>query len=226
MQYYVYDRERTGADISSYIQGWVLRKNSHFDKLDYRNSRVNKLFLESKIRAVPSVTLENFIKYEHNRQIGGVMYDNTFQLPGVLKTVAMSNKVSYTKQLGNWTFSSGIKLRLYKYDHSYHVNPEEYYSMLFPVTYLKYRISDDTNITIGAQGLDNFEFRYIDYLDERNDYRQKNYTLQIANKTNYFGFTVWGLWGFKLEQIMYDDTGRQWEDYKRSSFFVKMYIGY
>ncbi len=224
--YSVYNRERQVTDVSTYRSGWILKKRSHFDKLEYRNSKVNKLFLESKIRGVPSITLENFIKFEHNRQIGGTMYDDTFQLPGVLKTVAISNKVSYTKQLGNWTLSSGIKLRSYKYDRSYHVNPEEYYTMLIPLTYVQYRISDDTNITIGAQGFDNFEFRYIDFLDERNDYRQKNYTLQIANKTNYFGFDVWGLWGLKLEQIMYDDTGRQWEDYKMSSFFVKMYIGY
>ncbi len=224
--YSVYVEERKIADLSAYKSGWMLRKREHFDKLEYRNSRVNKLFLESRIRAVPSVTLENFIKYERNSQIGGIMYDNTFQLPGILKTIAMSHKVSYTKQLGNWTLSSGIKLRFYKYDRSYHVNPEEYYSMLIPLTYVMYRISDDTTITFGTQGFNDFEFRYHDYLDDRNDYRQKNYILQVANRTNYFGFDVWGLWGFKLEQVGFDDSGRTWEDYKQSSFFLKMYTGY
>jgi len=222
----VYDQERTASSYASNLGGLNIRKNTCFDKLEYRNSDVNKLFLESKIRAVPSITVEQFFKYERNSQFGGVMYDNTFQLPGILTTVALSQKAAFTKQWGNWTATAGLKIRSYKYDRSYHMNPEDYFTLMIPLTYVKYRFSPATEITFGAQGFKNAELRYLDFLDKRNDFRQTNYVLQVANKSNYFGFDVWGLWGFRLEQIMYDDPGRTWEDYKWSSFFVKVYTGY
>ena len=69
----------------------------YYDELEYRNSKVNKLFLDSRIRAIPSVTIENHIKYERNIQIEGTMYGNTFQPEDILTTFAKVNKFVYTK---------------------------------------------------------------------------------------------------------------------------------
>ena len=50
--------------------------------------------------------------------------------------------------------------------------------------------------------------------------------LQIENRTNYFGFDVWGGFGFRFEEMKFDEDYRNFEEYKSSSFFVKVWIGY
>ena len=77
-----------------------------------------------------------------------------------------------------------------------------------------------------VQGFKGFELLYRDYIQSRNDSRQINYILQIANKTSYFGFDVWGGFGFKIEEVMYEEEHRNFEEYKSSMFFVQMWLGY
>ena len=76
------------------------------------------------------------------------------------------------------------------------------------------------------QGFKGFEMQYRDYIQSHNDYKQVNYILQVENRTTYFGFEIWGGFGFKLEKIMYDEEYRKFEEYKNSSFFVQMWLGY
>ncbi len=201
-------------------------RDLYFDEVEYRNSKVQKIFIESKIRAIPSLTIENHIRYERNKQIEGTMYDNTFQPEDVVTIFGMVNKLVYTKQLGNWTLSPGLKFRLYKKGRSESLNPLDHYMMRIPLIYLKYQISPQTNVTLGLQGFKGFELQYRDYIQGQNDYKQINYTLQVENRTNYFGFDVWGGFGFRLEEIMYDEKYRKFEEYKNSSFFVRMWVGY
>jgi len=213
-------------EVGGWLQYGIYSRDLFYDEVEYRNSNVNKLFLESKIRAVPSITLENNVKYERNGQIEGTMYDNIFQSKDILTTFAMVNKIAYTKQLGNWTFSPGLKFRLYKKGRSESLNPLDHYLMRIPVIYLIYRISDNTNITYGMQGFKGFEMSFKDYIQSHNDYHQVNHMIQIENRTKYFGFDIWGGFGFQLEQISFDEEYRKFEEFKRSLFFLKMYIGY
>jgi len=198
----------------------------YYDEVEYRNSRVNKLFLDSMIRGIPSITIENHVKYERNDQIEGTMYDNIFQSHDILSTFAMVNKFVYTRRWGNFTFSPGIKFRLYKKGRSESLNPLDHYMMRIPLVYVQYRVSPKTNISWGMQGLKGFELLYKDYIQNHNDYRQLNYILQIENRTDYFGFNVWGAFGFQLEHIMFDENYRKFEEYKSSSLFLKMFIGH
>ncbi len=198
----------------------------YFDEVEYRNSKVQKLYLDSKIRAIPSITIENHIKYERNKQIEGTMYDNIFQAEDIVSTLAMVNKFVYTKQFGNWTFSPGVKFRLYKKGRTESLNPLDHYLMRIPIIFLKYSVSPQTKINFGIQGLKGFELLYKDYIQSHNDYKQINYILQIENSTNYWGFDVWGGFGFKMEQIKFDEAYRRFEEYKNSSFFVKLWMGY
>jgi len=198
----------------------------YYDECEYRNSKVNKLFLESRIRAIPSITLENHIKFIRNKQVEGTMYDNIFQSEDILTTFAMVNKFVYTKQWGNWIFSPGVKFRLYKKSRSESINPLDHYMMRIPLVHLKYSISPRTAITLGLQGFKGFELLYRDYIQSHNDYRQKNYTLEVSNRTTYFGFDVWGGFGVKMEQVKFEEEYRGFEEYKSSTFFVQMWLGY
>jgi len=138
----------------------------------------------------------------------------------------MVNKLAFTKQLGNWTFSPGVKFRLYKKYYSESIHPRDHYLMRIPIVYFKYQISPRTNVTLGLQGFKGFELLYRDYIQSHNDYRQVNYILEIENKTSYFGFDVWGGFGFKSEQKMFEKEYRNFEEYKSSMFYVQMWLGY
>ena len=201
-------------------------RDFYYDEIEYRNSKVNKIFLTFKLRPIPSVTLENHVKYERNHQIEGIMYDNTFQASDVLSTFAMVNKFVYTRTWRNWTFSPGVKFRFYKKGRSASLNPLDHYLMRIPVVYLKYRISNSTTVTYGLQGFRGFELQYKDYIQDHNDLRKVNYILQIENRTRYFGFDVWGGFGYKMEHVMFDKDYRKFEEYKTSTFFVQMWLGY
>ena len=202
------------------------QRDLYYDEIEYRNSRVSKFFLESRIRAIPSLTIENHVKFERNAQIEGTMYDNTFQPHDIVTTFGMVNKFVYTKKLGNWTFSPGLKFRVYKKNRSESLNPLDHYLMRIPMVILKYTLSPATILTMGMQGFKGFEMVYKDYIQDHNDYRQVNYVLQIENKSTYFGFEVWGGFGLRMEQIMFDKKYRVFEEYKSSTFFTQLWLGY
>ena len=166
------------------------------------------------------------MKFEKNEQVEGYTYDRIYQPKDAINTFAMVNKIVYTKGFGNLTFSPGIKFRFYKKGRSESLNPLDHYMMRIPLVYVQYHVSPKTNISWGMQGLKGFEVLYKDYIQNHNDYRQLNYILQIENRTNYFGFEVWGGFGFQIEHIMFDEDYRKFEEYKSSSFFVKMFIGH
>jgi len=214
--------------ILSSTYGAVSRYHSelYYDEVEYRNSKVNKLFLESRIRAIPSVTLESHVKYERNYRIEGTMYDNVYQPEDIISTFAMSNKLVYTRQWGDFTVSPGIKFRLYKKDYRESLNPRIHYMIRIPLILLKYQVSSKTNVTLGFQGFEGFEFTYNDIIQSQNNYRQRNILLQIDNRTDYFGFDVWGGFGFMLEDFKFDEVYRSFENYKTSSFFVRMWLGF
>ena len=198
----------------------------YYDEIEYKNSRVQKFFVESKIRALPSLTLENHVRYERNNQLEGTMYDNTFQAEDTISIFAMVNKFVYTKQLGDFTFTQGLKFRLYKKSRSESLNPLEHYLLRIPLITVKYTVSPRTAVTFGMQGLSGFEMLYRDYIQNQNDYRQIDYIFQIENKTTYFGFDIWGGFGFMLEEIKYDKAYRKFEDFNTSSFFMRIWLGY
>jgi len=197
-----------------------------FDEVEYRNSKVQKFFVESRIRAIPSVTVENHIRYERNNQLEGTMYDNTFQPKDIVSFFGMVNKFMYTKQIGNWTFSPGVKFRLFKKSRSESLNPLDHYMLRIPMVMLKYTVSSRTNVTFGMQGFKGFEMQYHDYIQSQNDFKQVNYVLQVENRTTYFGFDMWGGFGFALEELKYDEEYRKFEEYKTSKFFVQLWCGY
>ena len=184
------------------------------------------MFIDSRIRAIPSITLENHIKFERNGQVEGKMYDQTYQPHDILNTLAMVNKIAYTKRWGNWIFSPGVKYRFYKKVRSESLQPLDHYMMRIPLVMFKYIISPDTDISLGMQGIPYFQLQYKDNVQSHNDYRKKTYTLQIQNKTTYFGYQIWAAAGVTLDQLSYDEAYRQYEEYKFSTTFVKIFLGW
>ncbi len=197
-----------------------------YDELEYQNSKVDRLFIDSRIRAVPSITMENHLKLERNQQLEGTMYNNVYQPSQDINTMAMVNKIVYTKSLGNWQFSPGIKFRFYKKDRSEAVRANEFYMYRIPLVMFKYIISPRTDIMLGMQGIPGLEFTFRDYVMKMNDFSQKTYTLQLQNRTSYFGYDIWAATGVRVDEKKFEQDFRSFEDYKSSTIFVKVFLGY
>ncbi len=197
-----------------------------YDELEYKNSGVDRLWIESAIRAIPSVSFENHLKLEKNRQKEGLLYDNTYQSKLNVHTLAMVNKVFYNKVMGNWLFSPGIKFRFYKKDRDQAVRFGEYYLMRIPIMMVKYVISPRTDFILGIQGIPGFEYTMKDYMQSENDFKQKTYSLQLQNRTVYFGYKIWASMGIRFEELKFDNTLRAFENYKSSTTFVEVLLGY
>ena len=198
----------------------------YYDELEYKNSRVNRLWLDSVIRAVPAITLENHVKLERNGQIEGLMYDNTYQPGETLTTLALVNKIVYTKKLGNWTFSPGIKFRFYKKDRSDIARPGDYYMTRIPLIMFKYDISDNTVIMLGLQGIPGFEFDFKDYVQSENDFKRNIYDLHFQNRSSYFGYDIWASSGIKFDDMEFTSPVRAFEKYKSSTLYVNVNLGW
>ena len=198
----------------------------YYDELEYKNSKVSRLWLNSIFRAIPSITLENHLKLEKNNQIEGNMYDMTYQPGETLDTIAMVNKIAYTRKFGNWTFTPGIKMRFYKKDRSGVARPGDYYTTRIPLIMLKYNISPKSDVMLGLQGISGFEFDHKDFVQMENDFRQKTYILQFQNNSRYFGYNTWASTGIKFDEKEYKESIRAFESYKSSTTFVRVLIGW
>jgi len=201
-------------------------RDLYYDEIEYRNSRVDRFYLDSTIRPIPSLSIMNHVKYERNRLVEGTMYDNTFQPKDTITTFAMVNRFVYTKAFGNWILTPGLKFRLYKKGRTESLNPLDHYLMRIPMVTLKYKFSPATNVTFGMQGFKGMALLYKDYIQSHNDYQQINYTVQVENRTNYFGFEIWGGFGFRLEEVSFDERYRAFEEYKSTTFFTQLWLGY
>jgi len=78
---------------------------------------------------------------------------------------------------------------------------------------------------LGLQGLPGFEFNYKDMVRNDNSFKRKTYVLQIQNRANYFGYSIWASTGISVDELRYNDTGRTIENYKTSTLFVKVFMG-
>jgi len=208
----------------SYTYGYFAR-DFYYDELEYKNSNVDRLWIDSAIRALPSLTLENHIKYESNNQIEGLMYDNTYQTKLGIHTIAMVNKLFYTKSFGNWVFSPGVKLRFYKKDRDQAVRFGEYYLTRIPIMMVKYTISPRTDLTLGMQGLPGLEYSVKDYMQSENNFKEKIYSLQLQNRTVYYGYDIWSAVGIRYSQLKFDEDLRAFENYDSSTYFMEINLG-
>jgi hypothetical protein len=98
--------------------------------------------------------------------------------------------------------------------------------MRIPLVMMKYTISPRTDFMLGLQGVPGFEFTFKDHVQSANDYEQKTYTLQLENRSTYFGYQIWAATGLKYDEKWYVESYRGFENYKSSTIFVKIFLGY
>jgi hypothetical protein len=63
-------------------------------------------------------------------------------------------------------------------------------------------------------------------VEAANDYGQRSYMLQLQNLSTYFGYQIWMATGLQYDKIKYNQTIRSFENYKTSTLFVKVFLGF
>jgi len=106
------------------------------------------------------------------------------------------------------------------------VQPLEHYLITIPLIMFKYDVSLDTDIQLGFQGIPGFEYSDKDYVSSSNDYKRRTYLLQIENRSVYFGYDVWTGMGFKMDWVLFEEASRSFENYKTSSTFINVGLGW
>ena len=89
-----------------------------------------------------------------------------------------------------------------------------------------YAISPKTDIMLALQGFPGFEFKYKDFVQTDNDFKQKLYMLQIQNRTTYFGYDIWASTGILYDEKEFADLTREFENRQTSVIFVKVFLGW
>jgi hypothetical protein len=69
------------------------------------------------------------------------------------------------------------------------------------------------------------EFTFKDFIENANDYTQKTYTMQLQNRSTYFGYQIWAATGIRFDQMEFTQSLRSFENYKTSTLFVKIFCG-
>lgn len=106
------------------------------------------------------------------------------------------------------------------------VRINDFYLYQIPLFMMKYTISPKSNIMLGLQGFQGFELDYTDYVQSENDFKKTSYTIQLQNRTIYFGYQIWSAVGIKYDKKMFKEDFRKFEDYKTSSTFVNVNLGW
>ena len=91
---------------------------------------------------------------------------------------------------------------------------------------IKYVVSPRTDLTLGMQGVPGLEFTEKDYMQSENDFKQKTWTLQLQNRSVYFGYNIWASTGIRYDEKNFNETLRSFENYKSSTTFVNILLGY
>jgi hypothetical protein len=90
----------------------------------------------------------------------------------------------------------------------------------------RYEISPRTEVQLGLQGIPYLEFDQKDYVQKENNFKQKTYMLQLQNRTTYFGYDIWASTGVQFDQLDFTATTRQFENYKSTTMYVKVFLGW
>jgi hypothetical protein len=90
---------------------------------------------------------------------------------------------------------------------------------------VKYTISPRTDLTLGMQGLPGLEYSVKDYMQSENNFKEKIYSLQLQNRTVYYGYDIWSAVGIRYSQLKFDEDLRAFENYDSSTYFMEINLG-
>mgnify|MGYP001572555152 FL=1 len=222
-----------------------------FDPLEYKNSSVHQLFLGTVYTQVPSLRIENNVKYEFNSQqaVGealrnarGAFLNPDEQPDGRIVKLGIVNKVDYTFKLfdGHLQFIPQLKVRTQKIvqletnQFNQQVNTvRTHIQEMMPIFRIDYRLTDRTYLRLGLQGFsipgtgNSFNYQIKDLKSPERDENRTTFAITLSNKSPYGGYNVVIDMGYKLTSREFPrQPDPRFRERKESLIFVTIYAGF
>jgi hypothetical protein len=197
------------------------------DVLNYRNSFSQILYLGTKYTQVPSLNIENNVRFESNNKyiVGtpsleelefGPLVDEQFE--GKLTSLALVNKIDYSYSFfaNTMRLRPQFKIRTLKIvsnstydDGSKATSISTHTQSLIPILRLDYKLTENTELHFGVQGTRLFGLTDAFLVKQRNlqsgydDFNSSTSAVSLTNRSQYSGYNIVIDFGYKITNQEY-----------------------
>ncbi|NUN07696.1 MAG: hypothetical protein HUU54_00795 [Ignavibacteriaceae bacterium] len=220
------------------------------DPLNYRNSLVNSVYFGTRYTQIKNLNIENIFRVEYNNQYKSGSRSNAFlpeskklgdQVPGNIVFWGIVNKIDYTFYLlnGQLKLSPQFKVRTQKIvlrSEDQQGNPtlkvDKHDQEIIPIFRVDYRLTDNTDIRLGFQGLDVgdgsdlFYYKIRNLKDNFESQNRATYGLSLSNRTSFNGYNVVFDFGYKYTTIDFLRPADQSKGSAESTIFFTVFAGF
>ena len=190
------------------------------DELWMRNSVVNTSYLDATLFRVDNLEVSNRIKYQSNWQ-----REDDFQSDNRIDDLSWVVRAQYEWRRDRIKVTPRLKYMAYsRSDRDGQLYPvsERYF---YPILMASYRLTDQTSVSGGMQGLPFFEARYRDRTNSDGDWNSRDYIVSMTNRTTYQGQHLSLNLGWHLQMVEFQNLDRGLEEVDRSLFFLRLILG-
>ncbi|MBI4532232.1 MAG: hypothetical protein HY709_12015 [Candidatus Latescibacteria bacterium] len=191
------------------------------DPLIMRNSTVNTFYLGAHATPLTGVSVQSRDKFTVNRQHAANFADGSGQKSHTLYRWTLSNRAEYTRRITK-DLSLAVKGKhLFRWDRGYPEEPAVRFSTVGPIAEVTFKATSKLQLLFGQEGWPLLPFRYTDFSNEANNFRQWT-TLFLVR-------TDWSYWGWLTTLEM----GMEWQSLRKAgkdlgerTLFVETYVGF
>ena len=191
------------------------------DPLLMRKSTVNTLFVRGDLEPYRGVEMRSRNQLVVNRQHAEQFEDGTDQESGTVLRWTLSNRIGYTRPVGDELTLRVRGKHMLRWDRGYGNDPEQRFSIVVPTADARYQLTKHARLVVGQEGWPLLPFRFIDHENGDNNYTQRT-TLAM-------GQVDWMYWGWSMTMSM----GMQWQsrdsdtgDRGERTFFLESFVGF
>ena len=209
--------------------------NGRTDFLAYQDSRVSETYLETVLRPLPALELNQRIRVRLNWQQGRELPGGLSQRRRRLDFWAVITRGSYTRHWGKLVVRPRLKLMLLRLvDQDADRIPGGGYAarrliseyQVIPILLVSYAILPRTELKLGLQGFGPLPYRVKDQVDEVESFEERLGIITATNRSLYFGYDLYTTIGLQRTARHFDAPRRRSLDIDNYSFFVRALIGF
>jgi hypothetical protein len=201
------------------------------DPLTMRNSFVNTVFFESRIRQITGLNIVNNIQWVRNSQREDEFDDGSVQDEDILSLITMVNKADYTIKIGGLNIRPMFKHLLMR-RHSDKLDREvgkgsiESLSIYTPVLRTTYTFTPKSELQIAFQGFPFWRYRKLDRVDEIENFKEWTTVVMMSNRSDQYGFNLGSQFGWIKSSREYDDESRAIDNQDNARIFFDIVAGW
>ncbi|MBT7860649.1 MAG: hypothetical protein HN712_10075 [Gemmatimonadetes bacterium] len=191
------------------------------DPLLFRDSWVNRLFLQGRFTRVEDLNVELSSRYDRNRQLGAGEEDRN-----TISDWAFVLRSDYTWQpWRDLRVIPQLKWMTQRLSDDGGAVLEIDERFFYPILRVEYPVSNRTTIKAGAQGFPFLKSTYRNDVSPDVDFDEQVYLLQLNNTSNYVGYEVNVNLGYERRHRRFLDRQRADQDLDYNRLFLRVIAG-